>query len=67
MLYRTNLVLEHYADGPERWRKVRELKDWCNKHVGVNNWRYYGEYTETPFDICFRYKEDLLLFKLCCT
>lgn len=63
MLYRTNLVLE-ILDIWAREKARREIVRWCNENAGANNWRYYGEYTKTPFDICFRYEEDLLAFKL---
>jgi hypothetical protein len=39
-------------------------KKWCEDHVGVNNWNYYGQHKKIPFEFRFRYSEDLLAFKM---
>lgn len=64
LLYRTNIYRFAMVNEHVKWKYVCELLEWCKTHIGANNWRYYGEYTETPYDLCFRYEEDLIYFKL---
>lgn len=37
---------------------------WAKENLKPNTWRYYGEYTETPFEMCFQNKKDAAEFDI---
>lgn len=61
--HRINLVLE-LKTIYERHALEQQLKHICNEFAGPDNWRYYGAFTKTPYDLCFKHEADLLYFKL---
>lgn len=45
-------------------KKLEEYKDWCKKHVGTDNWNYYGPHKKVPCEFRFKRGEDALAFKI---
>lgn len=41
---------------------VFPIIDWAKEHLEPNTWRYFGQFTHTPFEICFQFKEDADMF-----
>jgi len=45
-------------------KDILDYKTWCKQHVGANNWNYYGQYQDPPYEFRFKRSEDLLAFRI---